>query len=373
MKTIILSSLALLGKQSTQGFNYHGISKYVSRNALVNNISFVLPKQIGKRRSRLTSLFGNRSSSSSHPDNNERGSNENYPLQPIKISEERRNRIKSEKRNLKRFLQGDELIDSRNEVVKLQTKLKEAIRDLDVDTVQKIRGNIAREQQKDAEHVYKEALHNLEDAKLNGSDDLVSLQHEVIDARKAIPHFQLEGMWVGKYGSHGYEMINVTYVEDTLVAYKVTGDKNVPKGEITFKAYLGPGEEPALAPIELTDSASKQWGVQNLIRFTGEGQVAAEGFQNAQFMEGQLIIVGEYFSFAWVPIGHQIFFGRPSPELVLKLLKQSREATPNADVNSMREFAMRCLEETENIEQEECILHHGSLGFEDTDLDECFQ
>ena len=35
-------------------------------------------------------------------------------------------------------------------------------------------------------------------------------------------------------------MINVTYVGDTLIAFKVTGDKNVPRGEITFQADLTP-------------------------------------------------------------------------------------------------------------------------------------
>lgn len=35
-------------------------------------------------------------------------------------------------------------------------------------------------------------------------------------------------------------MINVTYVGDQLIAYKVTGDKSVPRGEITFQADLNP-------------------------------------------------------------------------------------------------------------------------------------
>ena len=35
-------------------------------------------------------------------------------------------------------------------------------------------------------------------------------------------------------------MINVTYHGDLLIAYKVTGDKNVPRGEITFQVDLNP-------------------------------------------------------------------------------------------------------------------------------------
>ncbi len=151
-------------------------------------------------------------------------------------------------------------------------------------------------------------------------------------------------------------MINVTYVGDTLIATKVTGDKNVPKGEITFSADLHPkarGRD-ELDPIELSDIATKQWGHKHLPRFPGQGQVAAEGFVDKQWMDGQLILVGDYFSFAWIPIGHQIFFGRPSAELTLKMLKQSKMAdfgavdagSPNI-VAEMRAHIQKCFEETE--------------------------
>jgi len=142
-------------------------------------------------------------------------------------------------------------------------------------------------------------------------------------------------------------MINVTYVGDTLRAYKVTGDQNVPKGAMSFTVDLRP--KPTgnlLEPLELNKSASRQWGAKFLTRFEGKGQVAAEGFKNSQFIEGQLILVNEFFSFAWLPIGHQVFFGRPSPELVLKLLKDSEEGSSQVDKN--RAHLMRCMEETEH-------------------------
>ena len=150
-------------------------------------------------------------------------------------------------------------------------------------------------------------------------------------------------------------MINVTYIDDTLIAYKVTGDKNVPKGEITFQADLSPNSNDHLDPIELTSTATKQWGMKHLIRFPGKGQVAAEGFRNAQWMEGQLIMVGEYFSFAWVPIGHQIFFGRPSADLTLKMLRESETLPDETNIDKMRDFATRCMEETVML-QEDCVF-----------------
>ena len=180
-------------------------------------------------------------------------------------------------------------------------------------------------------------------------------------------------------------MINVTYIGDNLIATKVTGDKNVPKGEITFKADLSPtaiGKE-ILAPIELSDVASKQWGQKHLCRFPGYGQVASKGFIDSQYVEGQLILVGEYLSFAWIPLGHQVFFGRPSAELTLRMLKQSKLADLGAVDNNksnelaeMRAAAERCLEETEMLIADDDV--EGALNFESEDddyysQDGCFQ
>jgi len=163
-----------------------------------------------------------------------------------------------------------------------------------------------------------------------------------------------------RYGEHGYEMINITYVGDVLHAYKVTGDKNVPKGEISFKVDLSTNYEQnrLLEPIELGETAAKQWGSKFLSRFAGKGQVASEGYMNAQFIEGQLILVNEFFSFAWVPIGHQVFFGRPSPELTLKLLRQAEENSDSLDTS--RTHLTRCMEETKAL-QEDHLLHDNQL------------
>ena len=176
-------------------------------------------------------------------------------------------------------------------------------------------------------------------------------------------------------------MINVTYHGDLLIAYKVTGDKNVPRGEITFQVDMSPikkkvvgadssGDSSSstfepLTPISLTDKAAKKWGTTQLPRHKGLGQVAEAGFKKNQWMEGQLIIIGEeYFSFAWVPIEQQIFFGRPSPELALKMLRESgsssiapakkwKEApTIDADVDEQKEFINSCLQITTENEDE---------------------
>lgn len=155
-------------------------------------------------------------------------------------------------------------------------------------------------------------------------------------------------------------MINVTYSGDTtLIATKVTGDKNVPKGETTFTVDLTPRiatnnqHATHLEPIELDEKAQRQWGKKFLPRHSGKGQVASENFANAQWMEGQMILVGRFFSFAWVPIGHQIFFGRPSSELTIKMMREAREEEFKRDhVAVMRDAAQSMLEETYWVDKE---------------------
>ena len=190
-------------------------------------------------------------------------------------------------------------------------------------------------------------------------------------------------------------MINITYAGDILVAFKVTGDKNVPRGEITFQADLSPSTKSStrskdkddnepLKPIMLTDKAAKKWGTQQLPRHRGLGRVAEEGFDNAQWMEGQLIIIGEeYFSFAWVPIEHQIFFGRPSPELALKMLRDGGASSLKSktwdqppgvddDTSTLKDFATHCLEKTEETIAEDLLGNEFGCIWHSADTEECY-
>jgi len=93
--------------------------------------------------------------------------------------------------------------------------------------------------------------------------------------------------------------------------------------------------------------------------------------------------VGEYFSFAWIPLGHQIFFGRPSAELTLRMLKQSKlvdfgaGVDPKSDngVAEMRLLAQRCFEETEMLIDDDV---DGEVSFDSSDgcyfsQEGCFQ
>lgn len=173
-------------------------------------------------------------------------------------------------------------------------------------------------------------------------------------------------------------MINVTYINDgqTLIATKVTGDES---GQVTFTVDVAPRTSSSLSnddellrscsildPIELDMDAQQRWGRRYLPRFPGRGRVAQSNFIDPSWMEGQLILVGDFFSFAWVPIGKQIFFGRPSPELTIRMMKEvevgriqrgsSNSSSSDGDgednIGTMRDVARGMLEETYWVERE---------------------
>ena len=83
--------------------------------------------------------------------------------------------------------------------------------------------------------------------------------------KRLLPQLKHKISCVHRYGSHGFEMINVTYSGDQLIAYKVTGDQNIPRGEISFTADLSPDshmEEQGLDPIVLSEGSAKKWGTK---------------------------------------------------------------------------------------------------------------
>jgi len=324
------------------------------------------------------------------------------PLSPP--SEKRRSRLEREAKVQSRYATGDELMELRRKVSELKEDLSEARDDLDKITngrrrvydnyrddevrseiiaaknhISEIEASIRELNGKDPEYVLSilsERLEEMEKGFHIGSgvetreEELSKLKKEVEEAQLCIPHLNMHGLWVGKYGDHGYEMVNITYSGNTLIATKVTGDKNVPKGQISFTVDLSPSpphqsHASQLEPIELNSVASRQWGKKFLPRHPGKGQVASEGYRNAQWMEGQLIMVGRFFSFAWVPIGHQVFFGRPSAELTLKMMRAQEEDDMKRDhVEVMRDVVERSWEETYWVERDAAVdeLYYGTDG-----------
>lgn len=144
------------------------------------------------------------------------------------------------------------------------------------------------------------------------------------------------------YGEKGVQLVNITYVGDTLVATKATGDINVPRGEVTFTANLAPRNDTVIEPQPQKASFDPQSSTQHLPRYPGKGQIAKAGFVNSKYVEGQMVLFDNLFSFIWVPSRHHVLFRRPTSEQTIALLRNviSEEDT----LENMRDHLERCFD-----------------------------
>ena len=89
---------------------------------------------------------------------------------------------------------------------------------------------------------------------------------------------QLVGEWIGKYHGHFEEVIRIDLHDGKWVATKITGDENVPAGEITWRV------DPTTC--------------------IGEGQIAGQGFLKPSFVPGYLeILSSSRIIFHWQELG----------------------------------------------------------------------
>lgn len=156
------------------------------------------------------------------------------------------------------------------------------------------------------------------------------------------------------YGDHGQELVNVTYVADTMVATKVTGDVNVPRGQVSFVADLAPRNN-SLSPLKLTLDQSSQTARQ-LPRFPGQGHVAKRGFKSPKYIEGQLVLFERHFSFVWLETRHHVLFQRPTPEQTIAMLRD--EISREDEIENMRYHLQRCFES----DLTECLARQQARG-----------
>ncbi|GKY92550.1 hypothetical protein MPSEU_000225300 [Mayamaea pseudoterrestris] len=250
--------------------------------------------------------------------------------------------------------------------------------------IQQLERSILQAQQVDAEYVYATAKQRSHLAQRQRQYTLaLHYQAQAMEAREALPQFQLQGLWVGKFGGSGgkFELINVTYTDDDmLVAHKVTGrTTSMQQQQLPiFSVPLGASDETmGLAPIQLQADAMADaalWGGQTFLpRFVGKGRVeepvprttidndgtiflaprpsdveSSNSNKLPLWVDGQLILVSpQYFCFYWLGTSEQVFFGRPSPELTLKLIKTQTQQT-----DPIREHLSRCWRETEHVEDD---------------------
>ncbi|KAL3927251.1 MAG: hypothetical protein SGARI_005373 [Bacillariaceae sp.] len=75
-------------------------------------------------------------------------------------------------------------------------------------------------------------------------------------------------------------------------------------------------------------------------KFAGKGQVSRRGFKDHRYVEGQMILFENQFSFVWIPTKHHVLFHRPSPEMTLKLLRDT--ISKEDEIENMRNHLDRC-------------------------------
>ena len=139
--------------------------------------------------------------SSSHTANQPRSS-EFGSLEPLLTSPTRRSRLEIERRSEAIYTSSgsDDYWALRDEIVRLEQDLQSAldagVSDTALDAIQ---GMLRRAQTKDPEHVYMVTSGAARSAERMGHDD-VSQKYweESLRARKMMPQFNLEGLWVGK-------------------------------------------------------------------------------------------------------------------------------------------------------------------------------
>ena len=267
------------------------------------------------------------------------------------------------------FVQGKELSTLREDLASLENNLKWSLATDDLTRVVALQRAIEQKQKKDPDRVYKDAILKIIKAK---GIKKTSKKYRVIskytrialEARTYIARLNMEGLWIGKMetntGTTETLFINVTYHGDTLIAHRVGSTSNpfinddtvtsLPNNSILLQADLSPQLElkESLKPIALSGITAAKWGTKHLERYPGQGfhPTSSKGAQGAS-SEGQLIMFEGFFSFLWIPTRQHVFFHRPEPNVVLKLLRDSISKDDEAE--NTRIHLNRCFQK--NIDE----------------------
>lgn len=98
-----------------------------------------------------------------------------------------------------KFANGDDLQRLRRTVLGLRAELHDAKASQDSARILELQRSIVRAQQLDAEFVYSVSLERMESAETRGQwVEADKYRRDAAEARKALPQFNLEGLWVGK-------------------------------------------------------------------------------------------------------------------------------------------------------------------------------
>ena len=163
-------------------------------------------------------------------------------------------------------------------------------------------GNNSNDKDKDDKEIFNKVFTKvmkaaMEDEKIMDRDNGMLFFNSVADgntlAYSRLPPSQatktdpLSGLFIGAFGPHGPEIVQVTRTnkqngEEWVVATKLTGDVNVPAGKVSFKAQVG-----RAARLSISEAYPTELGV--VARYKGQGMVAKEGYKHAKWVDGELL------------------------------------------------------------------------------------
>lgn len=119
--------------------------------------------------------------------------------QPHELTETRRRRLQKEASLKQKFVTGDDLYHLRQHAMSLRQELQQARRLGASRRVHEIEQSILKVQQVDAEFVYSINLERMHVAEQEGRmEDYERYQQRAMEARSALPQYNLDGLWVGK-------------------------------------------------------------------------------------------------------------------------------------------------------------------------------
>lgn len=145
------------------------------------------------------------------------------------------------------------------------------------------------------------------------------------------PLARFNGIWVGTYGGHGLEILHlecrqqfscpvtadgvateVEIVPTALVAMKISGDVNVPHGEISFAAVRPSADQPESGLWYDGIGQSKNVnGIRNSFRSPVAFLVAQTYFVEPQFIRTKVILISEnLLKVTWFALHHTSSFRR---------------------------------------------------------------
>ena len=135
------------------------------------------------------------------------------------------------------------------------------------------------------------------DADKEQSHEQLVVNYSRLDLDKMQWHDPFTGIYYANYGVHGVELLKLErqrladdmgVFDEYVVGTKLTGDPNVPTGEISFKACISQRNKVSGSAARLHYPEELQ--VKSI--YKGEGQTASEGFVDPNWVDGDLLVLG---------------------------------------------------------------------------------